>query len=101
MTDTKALLTEAQQTDAVAVIRAIARTCRGALSAEARAQVNAHLQAGDQEAAKALDSAARPACGADLNPLIEAGPWDGDEHEGACPGCGNVFSYRAPTFETD
>lgn len=37
-------------------------------------------------------------CGADVNDEIVAGGADGKEHEAPCPGCGRVFTWRAPRY---
>lgn len=38
---------------------------------------------------------ARVGCGEDLKPIILAPGFDGEEHEAACPKCGNRFDWRA------
>jgi hypothetical protein len=37
----------------------------------------------------------RAGCGQDLKPLILAGGFDGEVHEGTCPKCGLAFDWRA------
>lgn len=76
-------------------------TCRGALPADARAEVTALLAAGQEAEARARDAAARRPCGASLDAVCAAIPEDGAEHEGTCPACGLTFVVRrvaaAPT----
>lgn len=38
-------------------------------------------------------------CGADVNDVVCAGPFDGKEHERVCPKCGATDVYQAPFFE--
>lgn len=38
-------------------------------------------------------------CGADVNDVICAQPFDGKEHERVCPKCGATDTYQAPFFE--
>ena len=99
--DTKTLLSEAEQANARASILAVGRTCRGALPAEFRDQVNAELALGNTDVARAIDASHRAGCGENLNPIILDGPWDGVAHTQPCPACGNVFTYIAPTFSAE
>jgi hypothetical protein len=45
-----------------------------------------------------LANLGRPQCGTDLNPFVMRGPWDGEEHEFTCPGCGRLVSMRFPLY---
>jgi hypothetical protein len=100
---------------AVALIRAIERRCRGRLGSRVapkdatpeecdaaekghRALIADALKLGDEAVAKQIDSETRRPCGYDFNETILAGPLDGQEHAYACPTCGVVGSYRAPMF---
>jgi hypothetical protein len=86
--------------EAIQSIQAIERRCRGVfVAAEAQERVVQLLRAGELEAARRLDAAARRPCGADLNRVILAGPLDGQEHEGVCPSCGLRFRYRPPLVD--
>ena len=43
------------------------------------------------------DKVGKP-CGYDLNQEIVKHPYDGEEHEMACPGCGTPTSWTSPVF---
>lgn len=38
------------------------------------------------------------ACGQDVNELVVAGGFDGEEHSAECPGCGTEITWTAPVF---
>lgn len=46
------------------------------------------------------DNVGKP-CGADFNDVICAEPFDGGEHFGICPKCGNRVAFTSPIFELD
>jgi hypothetical protein len=43
-----------------------------------------------------LANLGRSSCDYDLNEIVLAGPWDGEEHVFGCPGCGRLVSMRFP-----
>ena len=81
-----------------AMVRSIARRCRGPLTPEAATRRAAALAVGDLEAARVADGE-RMACGADFNEIVLAGALDGEEHAYICPQCGVSGTYRAPRLE--
>ncbi len=93
-------MSAAQRAAAERLVRQVTRVCRGPLPAEARAQVNAHLAAGELEEAKAVDAGARPGCGQDVNEFICAAPFNGQEERYTCR-CGHEGSFRAPAFTVE
>jgi hypothetical protein len=82
--------------EAEAVIRAVGKTCRGALSPKALAAKNAALADADHDHAKTIDTVGRKPCGFDFNETILAGELDGQDHEYECPRCQVTGTYRAP-----
>lgn len=81
---------------------AVTYTCRGALPAEARAEINMLLNEGtDTSLQKAvlMDNQARKRCGQVLNEVLLSGPLDGQDHEGICPKCGKTFGYTAAKLD--
>lgn len=38
------------------------------------------------------------ACGYDVNDLVVAAGFDGEEHSAKCPNCGTMITWRAPIF---
>lgn len=87
--------------EAEAVVRAVTKRCRGAISVEGLKAKALALKAGKLALAQSLDSSARKPCGADFNDTILANPLDGQVHEYACPKCGLEDRYRAPNILTD
>ena len=80
-------------------VRAVSRTCRGPIAPDMAKKRDAALANGDRQGASALDAGGRPGCGQDVNELIVKAGLDGQEHESACPKCGVLLSWRAPSFE--
>ncbi len=81
------------------IIRAVGRTCRGPYTDEsAREAVTDLMRRGEMEQARQLEDGSRNPCGYDVNEIVVAGPWDGEDYEVACPGCGQKITYRAPSF---
>lgn len=84
---------------AVEMIRAVERRCRGCLPAEAREAVVRMMADGRVAEARALDANLRSGCGYDFNEIVITGPWDGQEHAYVCPQCGVEGTYLTPRFE--
>ncbi len=84
--------------EAVAVIQAIPRTCRGARSDEGHKIVKTLLEEGRLEDAQRADQAHRTMCGQDINAVIVKMPFDGEEYAINCPKCGLEISLRTPRF---
>jgi len=96
-------MTTEEQQAAEAYIRSVHKTCRGYLPKKAREEVAAAFAEGEESLARHLDRENRGGCGADINEVVAAGPWDGEEHEAPCPDpdCEVIISYIPLTFDRE
>lgn len=91
--------------EAMALVCSVARTCKGAIKpgkeAEYAEMRDAVGYTGGQAQGYdlgAMDAVLRNQCGYNINDVITAYPFDGQEHFVKCPKCHNQFSFRSPIF---
>ena len=84
-----------------AIIRSIKRRCRGPLSEEGKADLQAAFDAGNLDLARRMDREGRPGCGADTNDLILSEALDGKQHAGECFACGAEQTWRPAPLDLE
>ncbi len=97
------------QEEAELVVQAVVRACKGPYKSEKHRAEYQEIRdkmgvvggSGTAYDIGLLDSLNRDFCGANFNDVIVQYPFDGKEHEVACPKCGQTISFRSPYFPVE
>jgi hypothetical protein len=91
--------------EAIALVRSVARTCKGPIKpgkeaeyAELRRAAGTFGGVDSGNSIALLDSLNRDYCGADFNDEIVKYPFDGQQRQAVCSECGQVINMTSPYF---